>query len=228
MIDDDDLERWMATEDDSVGAAPPFDPSEASLDLVTRMMGALRHLYRRLGEYSALENEEMRRLRAQRDKVMGPVGRRIADIEGIIMDYSVQSFLTTGNIRVDTPNGIVKSRVVEVDLTLDDEALAVFLGDESEMVRFVPKVDKAAFRKWVRSEERDERVVRVIEKRGEDGEISSIVTLGAGEVYRKPFDPTETGRYLVVGKEGDGPIPGASWSPNGTSSVGRNFSLDIS
>lgn len=228
MIDDDDLERWMSPEHDHDGEPPPFDPAEASLDLITRMMGALRHRYRQVAEYSTLENAELARLRAQRDRVMGPVARKIKDMEGLILDYSVQSFLATGKIRVDTPNGIVKSRVVETDLSLENEELAGFLGDESEMVTFVPKIDKAAFRKWVRAEEKAERLVRVIEKRGPDGEIATITTLGAGEVYRKPFDPSEAGRFLVVGKEGDGPIPGASWSPNGTSSVGRNFSLDIS
>jgi hypothetical protein len=230
-------DEWVEHLDDDEGLLvyPEADASDKNLDVISRMLSALRRLNAEVAAYDKLDAIERRRLDRQRDVMVGPMVRRIGYLQMTITSFAVMSYRDFGKTRIGTPNGTITSNATKPALTVDDEVAGQWFEttDRGTLVKWAPKVPVNDLRDWLNQACHDGELVRCIvttrtidTAEGDVVEVTETV-IAPDVVWRKPFAPDQTGRYRVAGDPNDPNhetyLPGVYWGPSGEDATGRNF-----
>lgn len=216
---------------------------DLNLDEINRMLGALDRLHRRVAEYARLERQELDRLKARRETVLGyndVRGRRgmigrIAWLEDTVKQFALKAWRDEQRGRFALPNGTVKSTAVQDIIEADaknDEFITWVIDyltrtpDPEPVLEFPPKLMVGSLRKRLAELETAGAVQRFIAPIVPDDDNptdQTVIMLEPGERIYEPLHPGDYGGWMIV-DTGD-VIPGLTWSPNGDDGVGRNFSI---
>jgi hypothetical protein len=221
MEDLDQIEEWATVDEDDPGVRKIPSLTEMNLETVSRMLSALRRLYRQLAEYDQLHVAEQRRIDEQHARVVKPIVRRVEDLEASLHQFAVKAYLDENRTRIATPNGIISSSKTKPLLDFGDGAGDWLHELAPQTVEYVPKIDKTHARQLldhlVDSGVLERVIVGAVTPEGLD---ITVVT----ELPKQRM--TEPGRFRVV-KTGE-LVPGITWSTSGEHGVGRNFRVDAS
>lgn len=209
---------WDSLGDDEAAAIP--DAAEASLEQVSAMLRSLRHLYGRIHSYDDLHRGELVRLETQRERHLGPVVRRVAQLEKSLRDYGRRAYEDFGKTSIATPNGIIQiGRPLVPQIDKNDELVAQW-APVAPIVQPKPTVPMGELRVLLEGLEISGEVRRIVRR----GPLVTAVT--RGERWKHPFGPGEEGLWVhAVDGELDGElqlIDGVSWRPVGYEGFGRD------
>lgn len=193
------------------------DPSSMAAPAVSQMLGILRRLYARLGEYEVMHLAEIRRLDERREALVGPLVKRVQQLEASLRQYALRSFLDfgkTGTI-IATPNGVIRASrdlVPEIDVDINVADLPEHLIDRK------PVAHMAMLRQWLAVLEDSGEFRRFVVRDSDDARVE----VAAGAVYRRPLEPGELGVWI---DKQENIMPGLSWKPSGDEGSGRTFTI---
>lgn len=205
---------WQALlesqEDDELFAQPP-DSAELNVDIVSRQLGWIRKLQRRLADYDRLHQAELDRLNRNRAAAVGGIVNQIARLERSCEQFAVKAFEDFGRTTTQTPNGIIKvGRARLDDLTVVDHAVEKWLRPVLPgAVLDHPKILVAELRELLSSVS-DGMFAKAVRWTNSDGEAC----MAWGDDLPAWEDGYE-GVYVDLSGEGLVPevLPGLTWTP---------------
>lgn len=231
------MSEFVDWTDGDVDLAPMPTTAQMNLGTVTRMLGALRRLHRHVGEYDALHVAEVARLGEMRERHVGPMVRRIRQIEVALEQFAAKRFAEEDVAKTVTPNGtIAASRKLQVPLTVDDEKAAKWVFETWENFMPVHTDNPVKYQAKVHVKEL-RQLLEVLEAKGVVERAvkgpAGVRVLAAGERWPRAFEPAMTGVFLAhYGlDQTDHPpadeVPGLRWEPAGYLGLGRTFTVDL-
>jgi hypothetical protein len=232
----DETGTWDADDIDALSVLEPdvdwdgWDASAAQLDDISRLLAVRRHLTADIRTYDRMEMAELQRLRAARERALGPTERRLAWIEDEIKRFAVATWRRTNKTRWATPNGIIASRSRVHEITIDNEDLVLDgIPDESELLlggdplfEIRTKIFVKQLRKLLDQLVADKKLTRLVLD-GDPLSPDASYLVDEEEGWTREFSENEHGYWM---KEDGLLVSGVRWSPVGTDGTGRSFTLD--
>jgi hypothetical protein len=207
-----------------------WDAASARLDDVNRLLRWRRELLLQIDEYDQLEQAELERLRAARDRAVGPATRTVHWIDWQLDDFAVAAYRLNGKTRWATPNGIISSRSVTHEINVIDATVIGSWPDEYNggptVIEEQPKVIMKPLRKHLDALVAAGKLRRIV-LAGDPTDPERSEFVDEKEGWNREFADDERGYWMINDGPRDGNLlPGVQWSPKGDGGSGRNFHLD--
>ena len=214
----------------------PTGPPLSARERLNGVLGRMYRIQREIDAYDVLHDAELTRLKARRDKSVGPLERRTRRLRRFAEIFAVRAWLDFGDTKHQVPNGDITSRPVQYKIDkVDDEVYAAswspLIGGAVELR---PWVDMKKLRGWLDAQTATGFLQRMVSKPSEDPGEAEWHLVDEADGWPFEFAAgfegvwfwTEAGAAEYDTEHGD-ILEGVRWTPNGTDGSGRNFQIRL-